>query len=112
MTWETVNEEGRKLKKNFTKHFDKIWVFLERPDVPFDNNASERALPPAVIHRRVIGGFRTHDGAAAYATYRTIEDTARKRKQPILRALYDVLGVPATLLPGNPQVNLISATSA
>jgi len=112
LTWETVNEEGRKLKKSFTKHFDKIWVFLERPDVPFDNNASERALRPAVIHRRVIGGFRTQEGADAYATYRSIEDTARKRGQSVLQALYDVLGVPATRLPGNPQVNLISAPSA
>ena len=94
LTWETVKEEGRKLKKSFTKHFDKIWVFLEREDVPFDNNASERALRPAVIHRRVIGGFRTEHGAAAYAIYRTIEDTARKRKQPVLQALYDVLGTP------------------
>ncbi len=111
LTWETVNEEGRKLKKSFAKHFDKIWVFLERPDVPFDNNASERALRPAVIHRRVIGGFRTQDGAAAYATYRTLEDTARKRQQPILQALYDVLGSPVTLLPSNPHLRLFPALS-
>lgn len=94
LPWETVNEEGRKLQKSFTKHFDKMWVFLEREDVPFDNNASERALRPAVIHRRVIGGFRTEQGATAYATYRSLEDTARKRQQPVLQALYDVLGTP------------------
>jgi hypothetical protein len=57
-------------------------------------------LRPAVIHRKVIGGFRTEDGAAAYATYRTIEDTARKRGQAILHALYEVLGQPFSWLTG------------
>jgi transposase len=111
LTWPTVNEEGRKLKKSFTRHFDKMWVFLERPDVPFDNNASERALRPAVIHRKVIGGFRTEDGAAAYATYRSIEDTARKRGQPILQALYEVLGTPFTRLPGQHPLRAVSVSS-
>jgi transposase len=100
LTWKTVNEEGRKLKKSFTKHFDKMWLFLARADAPFDNNASERALRPAVIHRRVIGGFRTPQGAEDYATYRTIEDTARKRQHPVLQALYDVLGTP--VIPATP----------
>ena len=62
--------------------------------MPFDNNASERALRPAVIHRKVTGGFRTEDGVVAYALYRTIEDTARKRGQDIFEALFNVLGKP------------------
>jgi transposase len=100
LTWPVAGEDSRKLQKSLSKHFDKLWVFLDRPDVPFDNNASERALRPAVIHRKVIGGFRTEDGAAAYATYRTIEDTARKRRQAIPHALYEVLGQPFSWLTG------------
>jgi transposase len=90
----TDHPDALRLQKRYRKHHDKLWVFLERDDVPFDNNASERALRPAVIHRKVIGGFRTEAGASAYALYRTIEDTARKRGQRILDALYDVLGRP------------------
>lgn len=93
----TEHKDAKRLQKRFRKHFDAIWLFLDRDDVPFDNNASERALRPAVIHRKVIGGFRTTSGAEAYSRYRTIEDTARKQKQPILNALYQSLGQPLQL---------------
>jgi len=93
----TLHSDALRLQKRYRKHHDKLWVFLDQPDVPFDNNASERALRPAVVHRKIIGGFRSEDGAATYALYRTIEDTARKRGQPILDALHHLLGPP---LPG------------
>lgn len=89
--------DARRLQKRFRKHHDKLWVFLDHPDVPFDNNASERALRPAVVHRKVIGGFRSEDGATGYALYRTIEDSARKQGHPVLHALHAALGPP--LLP-------------
>ena len=95
----TDHKDAKRLQKRFRKHFDGIWLFLDRDDVPFDNNASERALRPAVIHRKVIGGFRTSAGAEAYARYRTIEDTARKQKQPVLQALYNTLGHPLQISP-------------
>ena len=91
---ETNHQEGQALQRRYLRHWDKLWVFLERADVPFDNNASERALRPAVVHRKVIGSFRTQEGAEAYARYRTVEDTARKRGQPVLDALHQVLGIP------------------
>jgi transposase len=87
-------DSGRRLQARFTKYFDNFWRFLDDPDIPFDNNASERALRPAVIHRKVIGGFRSEDGAVAYALYRTIEDTARKQGQKVLHALHSALGQP------------------
>jgi transposase len=80
-----------RLQKRFRKHFESIWLFLDRPDVPFTNNASEQALRPAVIHRKVIGGFRSEAGATAYALYPTVEDTARKRGQNLLKTLYQAL---------------------
>ena len=84
----------QRLQKRFDKHFEAMWLFLDRADVPFDNNASERALRPAATHRKVIGCFRTQDGASAYAAYRSLEDTARKRQMPVLSALAQVLGNP------------------
>ena len=95
----TDHKDAKRLQKRFRKHFDSIWLFLDRDDVPFDNNASERALRPAVIHRKVIGGFRTTSGAEAYSRYRTVEDTARKQKQPVLQALYNALGQPLQISP-------------
>src|SRR5258708_26516379 len=66
-----------RLQKRFRKHFESIWHFLDRPDVPFTNNASERALRPAVIHRKVIGGCFSLCGATVHAFFYTIEDEAR-----------------------------------
>jgi transposase len=90
----TEHSEAKRLQKRFRKYFESIWLFLDRADVPFDNNASERALRPAVIHRKVIGGFRTMSAAEAYSRYRTIEDTARKQQQSVLETLYQALGPP------------------
>lgn len=90
----TEHPDARRLQRRFRKHHDKLWVFLDHPDIPFDNNASERALRPAVVHRKVIGGFRSEDGAIDYALYRTIEDTARKQNHPVLHALHAALGPP------------------
>ncbi len=59
----------------------------------------KRALRPAVIHRKVIGGFRSEAGATVYALYRTVEDTARERGQNLLKTLYQALtGVNAPAL--------------
>lgn len=74
-------------------------MLRDDPAIPFDNTASERALRPAVIHRKVIGRFRSWTGAIAYARYRTLEDTARKRGQNIFSALYRILGHPLDLAP-------------
>src|SRR5258708_38498125 len=73
-----------RLQKRFRKHFESIWHFLDRPDVPFTNNASERALRPAVIHRKVIGGFLSVVGAAAGCFFFTTGETAPRIPQQIL----------------------------
>jgi transposase len=91
------HKHARRLQKRFRKHFEKIFLFLDESGVPFENNAAERALRPAVIHRKVIGGFRSVKGAIAYAFYRTIEDTSRKRQVNIFDALFAALGSPLTL---------------
>ena len=37
---------------------DDLFRFVTRRDVPYTNNACERALRPSVIFRKVTGGFR------------------------------------------------------
>jgi hypothetical protein len=62
--------------------------------VPWHNNARERALRPAVIHRKVTGGFRSQWGAYAYAALATVMDTAKLRAQPVFDTLVKLMGVP------------------
>jgi transposase len=56
---------------------DKLLVFLTRRDVEPTNNASERALRPTVIFRRVTNGFRSDWGAKVYADICSIVSTGR-----------------------------------
>jgi transposase len=66
------------LKTRYQIHRDHLLVFLQRPDVAADNNARERALRPSVIHRKVMGSFRSDWGRRAYATLATVLNTAKR----------------------------------
>ena len=84
--------------RRYLKHRPSLFVFLYHSNVPFDNNASERALRNSVIHRKVSGGFRSDDGAQAHAIVSSVADTARKRDQDVLAVLLSYIGQPAPTL--------------
>jgi transposase len=87
--------EALRLQRRYRKHRAALFVFLHHPQVPPDNNASERALRNSVIHRKVSGGFRSEVGAQAHAIVVSVADTARKRNQDVLAVLQDYIGQPA-----------------
>lgn len=89
---DTAHPEGRKLQERYRRHRDKLFVFLERPDVPFDNNGSERDLRNSVIHRKVTGGFRSKWAPKTFATITTVIETAKKRNQGVLATLLSGVG--------------------
>jgi len=93
-------EVSQNLQRRYTDHRDSIFLFLDRPDVPFDNNASERALRNSVIHRKVTGGFRSDHGPQSFAITTTIVQTARKNNLPILDTLRSLLPPSPLLLVG------------
>uniref|UniRef100_UPI003899ACA0 IS66 family transposase n=1 Tax=Thiothrix eikelboomii TaxID=92487 RepID=UPI003899ACA0 len=45
---------------------DSVLLFLQRFDVPFDNNLAERAVRPMKVKLKVAGGFRAMGGAEAF----------------------------------------------
>lgn len=85
---------ARALFRRFVTHRDKLLYFLHDPRVPFHNNACERALRPAVIHRKVIGGFRSERGAQTYAALASVIDTAKLKGQSIFPTLVALMGSP------------------
>lgn len=87
-----VAPAGQKLQARYRKHRQSLFVFLEDPRVPPTNNASEQALRPSVIHRKVSGGFRSDWGAAAHATLMTVLQTAQKQGQDLFTTLLQPLG--------------------
>src|SRR3954470_2949205 len=84
--------EAARLQQRYRTHRDSLHVFLHRDDVEPTNNSSERDLRPSVIHRKVIGGFRSDWGAEASAIRTSILATARKQAQNLLDALRAVTG--------------------
>lgn len=86
--------KARTLRQRYRKHRDHLFVCLARNDVAATNNCAERALRPAVIHRKVTNGFRSEWGANAYAALLSVTDTARLNDQSPFQAILALLGPP------------------
>jgi transposase len=73
--------------KRLCKYQSSILVFLENEDVPFDNNASERAVRNIKVKTKISGCFRTFNGAERFAKIRSVIDTTIKNSQNVFEAL-------------------------
>lgn len=91
--------KARTLQRRYLKHREHLFVCLARTDVAATNNCAERALRPAVIHRKVTNGFRAQWGADAYAALLSITDTARLHGQSSFQAILAIMGTPALPVP-------------
>jgi transposase len=87
--------DARRLKKRYIKHRNCLFVFLYRSDVDPTNNISERYLRPSVIHRKVIGCFRSSWGAQAYTAIASVTATAALRGISAFHAIQSLFGTPA-----------------
>lgn len=85
---------ARNLRTRYRTHRQHLFLFLHRSDVPADNNASERALRPSVVHRKVMGSFRSEWGAQAYAALATVINTAKRAGENIFDKLVTLMGKP------------------
>jgi transposase len=92
--------EASRLWVRFREHREHLFVFLYDAAVPPTNNASEQALRHSVVHRKVMGSFRSDWGAEAHAVFTTVLDTARKRGDDLLATLQAALGPPTGLPSG------------
>lgn len=72
--------DGLALSRRMREYADQHLLFLEREDVPFTNNESERHLRCAKGKLKQSGGFRSTDnGQAPYCDFLTVTKTARLR---------------------------------
>ena len=94
----TFSGIGRNLLKRYRKYRNSLFIFLYRSDVPAHNNACERALRPSVIHRKVLGSFRSDWGAQAYASLATVLNTAKRNGESAFQKLVRLMGTPVSHL--------------
>jgi transposase len=91
--------EAKRLQGRYIKHRQKLFVFLYRTDVEPTNNVAERALRPSVVHRKVIGCFRSEWGAKAFAALASVIDTAELSGIRAFDAIQSVFGPPSLPIP-------------
>jgi hypothetical protein len=75
--WE--DKQARRLIKRLRRHRHDLFTFLDHADVPFDNNAGERAIRPAVIIRKNSYCNRSQRGADTQAVLMSIYRTLKQR---------------------------------
>jgi transposase len=91
--------DATRLLKRYHKYRDCLFVFLHRTDVCPTNNVSERNLRPSVVHRKVIGCFRSGWGAQAYAAIASVIGTAALKGISPFDAIQNLFGTPSLPLP-------------
>lgn len=92
--------KAHNLASRFQWRKEAILLFLEREDVPFDNNLAERDIRMFCIKRKVSGGFRSQQGAHAFCRIRSFISTLRKQKRDVWQGLQAVFAgqVPQVLV--------------
>jgi transposase len=68
-----------RLAKRLRSHWDHLFTFLDKPEVPFDNNFAERQIRPAVILRKNSQSNRSQQGAATQAVLMSVYRTLKLR---------------------------------
>jgi transposase len=95
-----TEQHSKRLQKRYLKYRLCLFVFLYREDVHPTNNVAERALRPSVVHRKVIGCFRSDWGVKAFADLASLIDTAELAGIHAFQAILNLMGNPAnSLLP-------------
>lgn len=73
--------DADRLAKRLMRHCDRLFTFLDRPEVPYENNHAERMIRPAVIIRKNSQSNRSDKGAMTQAILMSIYRTLKLRGQ-------------------------------
>jgi transposase len=96
---QAVNQDFKEVvtfHKRMAKYETYLFNFLRYPDVPPDNNGSERAIRNVKVKQKISGQFKSMSGAINFAVLRSITDTAIKNGQNVLNALFTIAKLKVT----------------
>jgi transposase len=86
-----ANKHGQRLRKRYGECHASLFTFLENPDVPPDNNSSERELRPTATYRKVTGSFRSDWGPKLFADVRSAIGTAARKGANAFHAIVAIV---------------------
>ncbi len=72
-----------RLQERLDEHKPGVTLFIDRPDVPATNNATERDIRAHARHRAMTGGTRSESGSTTLAHWMSITQTRRKNGLPL-----------------------------
>jgi transposase len=84
---DTLHIEAKRMIKRMTKYEQETLLFMYDFDVPFTNNLTERDMRMPKVKQKISGGFRSEDGANAFARIRGYISTVKKRGKSIFEGL-------------------------
>ncbi len=64
-----------------------LFEFVRDAEIPWHNNAGERAIRSICVKRKMSGGMRSAVGAGTYARLKSVHETARRKGEEFLRVV-------------------------
>jgi hypothetical protein len=86
-----ADADAARLAGRLLKYCDQLFTFLDRPEVPYDNNLAERMIRPAVILRKNSQGNRSEHGAAVQAVLMSVYRSLKLRGHDPLHTVASAL---------------------
>ncbi len=81
-----VSDATRTFQKRFIKYREKLFVFLEKDNIPWNNNAAERAIRHLAVQRKISGSFG-RESTTHYLRLLSITQTCRFQNKSLLQFL-------------------------
>lgn len=88
-TWR--EKHARRLAKRLRRHEAELFTFLDHPEVPSDNNHSERQIRPAVMVRKNSYANGSADGAETQSVLMSVFRTLKQRGHNPVSAVRDAV---------------------
>ncbi|MEQ1905361.1 MAG: IS66 family transposase [Pirellulaceae bacterium] len=105
-----VNPAMSGMCEELLKHVDWLWTFTEVEGLEPTNNAAERALRPAVIHRKLSFGTQSRAGSRFLERMLTVVETCRQQSRSPFEFLTQAIEAsfhntkpPSLLIPSTPN---------
>jgi transposase len=89
------------LAQRFMDHLEELFMFVEYPEAPSENNGAERALRPCVIMRKVCGGTRSERGSETKMALLSLFGTWHVRGLDMLDSCRQLLTGQSVLFPAS-----------
>jgi predicted RecB family nuclease len=81
-----VSDVTQTFQKRFMKYREKLFVFLEKDNIPWNNNAAERAIRHLAVQRKISGSFG-RESTPHYLRLLSITQTCRFQNKSLLQFL-------------------------